>query len=142
MSLRINIKATWFQVSAAVVLLSVGAAAGLVAAPYVDSVLRVEQHRADLSGAEAMEVIVSTAEYKPGAFLPRHSHHGLEAVYVAQGATVQAQGKPVMVLAEGKSLLNLRDVDHAGFQVVGDHSLKLFTVHIVDKGKPLYVLSK
>jgi hypothetical protein len=34
--------------------------------------------------------------------------------------------------------LNLRDVNHAGFRVVGDTSLKLFTVHIVDKGKPLY----
>jgi hypothetical protein len=29
-----------------------------------------------------------------------------------------------------------------GFKVVGDTSLKLFTVHIVDKGKPLYDYSK
>ena len=32
----------------------------------------------------------------------------------------------------------LREVKHAGFKVVGDTPLKLFTVHIVDKGKPLY----
>jgi hypothetical protein len=34
--------------------------------------------------------------------------------------------------------INVRDVHHAGFKVVGDRILKLLTVHIVDKGKPLY----
>ena len=33
---------------------------------------------------------------------------------------------------------NLRDVTQAGFQVVGDTSLILLTVHVVDKGKPVY----
>jgi hypothetical protein len=51
---------------------------------------------------------------------------------------VQLQGKGPMVLPTGATLLNLRDVKHAGFKIVGDTSLKLFTVHIVDKGKPLY----
>jgi hypothetical protein len=32
----------------------------------------------------------------------------------------------------------LRDVEHGGFTVVGDKTIKLVTVHIVDKGKPLY----
>jgi hypothetical protein len=31
-----------------------------------------------------------------------------------------------------------RDALHGGFTVIGDTSLKLFTVHVVDKGKPLY----
>ena len=30
----------------------------------------------------------------------------------------------------------MRDVPHAGFKVVADKSLKMLTVHIVDKGKP------
>jgi hypothetical protein len=38
----------------------------------------------------------------------------------------------------GAAILNLRDVVHGGFVVVSDQPLKLFTVHIVDKGKPLY----
>jgi hypothetical protein len=29
-------------------------------------------------------------------------------------------------------------VPHAGFKVVGDKPLKIVTVHIVDKGAPLY----
>lgn len=43
-----------------------------------------------------------------------------------------------MALATGTTVLNLRDVKHGGYKIVGDTSLKLFTVHIVDKGKPLY----
>ena len=38
--------------------------------------------------------------------------------------------------------LNLRDVKHGGFMVVGDVPLRLSTVHITDKGKPLYDYSK
>ena len=66
----------------------------------------------------------------------------IEAAYVVQGASVQSPGKDPMPLPTGATLLNLRDVKHGGFKVVGDTSLKLFTVHIVDKGKPLYDYSK
>ncbi len=38
----------------------------------------------------------------------------------------------------GASGINKREVPHAGYKVVGDKTLKLLTVHIVDKGKPLY----
>lgn len=103
-----------------------------------DSPQRVEQKRTDLSGAAGMEVISSIAEYKPGESIDLHVHHGVEAAYVIQGSTVQVAGKPPMVLATGSTLLNLRDVKHGGFKVVGETSLKLFTVHVVDKGRPLY----
>lgn len=38
--------------------------------------------------------------------------------------------------------MNLRNAKHGSFKVLGDTSLKLFTAHIVDKGKPLYDYSK
>jgi quercetin dioxygenase-like cupin family protein len=85
-----------------------------------------------------MEVILSTAEYKPGDFIPRHIHHGIEAFYVIQGATVETPDGKQIKLATGAGSMNLRDVPHAGFKIVGDTSLKLVTVHIVDKGAPLY----
>lgn len=119
-------------------LFAMGAATGLFAETFTDSLQRVEVKRADLSGANNMEIIVSTAEYKPGESIDRHSHHGMEAAYIVQGSEVQAAGKGPMTLATGTSLLNLRDVKHAGFKVVGNTSLKLFTVHVVDKGAPLY----
>lgn len=103
-----------------------------------DSPARKELKRADLSGAPGMEVINSISEYKPGDELARHLHHGVESGYVVQGAMVQAPGKEPMMLATGTPIMNLRDVPHGGFKVVGNTPLVLFTVHIVDKGKPLY----
>src|SRR5580658_11048748 len=103
-----------------------------------DSEQRKELRRVDLSGAPGMEVISSISEYKPGDELPRHLHHGVEAGYVVQGAMVQNPGQAPTMLATGAPILNLRDVVHGGFKVVGPGNLILFTVHTVDKGKLLY----
>jgi len=119
-------------------LFGAGVATGLVAQTLGDSPQRIEQKRADLSGAPNMEVIASTAEYKPGEGIDLHLHHGIEAAYVLQGASIQMPGKAPSALPTGATLLNLRDIKHGGFKVVGETPLKLFTVHVVDKGKPLY----
>jgi quercetin dioxygenase-like cupin family protein len=129
---------TLAQFLAGALLFGLGVAAGQLAQTSTDSPQRVEQKRTDLTGAPGMEVIASVAEYKPGDSLGRHSHHGVEVAYIVQGASVQLPGKDPMALPTGATLLNLRDVKHAGIKVVGDSSLKLFTVHIVDRGKPLY----
>ena len=121
-----------------VLLFGLGVATGQFAKPASDSPQRVEQKRTDLTGAPGMEVIASVAEYKPGDAIRLHTHHGVEAAYVVQGARVQLPGKEPTALLTGATLLHLRDVKHAGFTVVGDTPLKLFTVHIVDKDKPLY----
>ncbi len=102
-----------------------------------DSPNRKEIKRADLTGTN-MEVILSTAEYKPGETIARHIHHGEEAFYVLEGATVETPDGKQIQLATGTGSINRRDVPHAGFKVVGDKPLKLLTVHIVDKGAPLY----
>lgn len=99
---------------------------------------RTELSRVDLAGAPGMEVVTSIAEYKKGEEVVRHFHHGLETGYVIQGTTVQVPGKEPTQIPTGRPIFNLRDVVHAGYVVVGETSLKLFTVHIVDKGKPLY----
>lgn len=135
-----------------VCLFALGVGSTLVAQTIADSVQRVEKHRADLSGAPGMavsagegpgmEVIVSTADYNPGDAIDLHSHHGLEALYVIQGALIKTADNSVRELPTGGTGLNLRDIDHAGFTVVGDTALKLFTVHVVDKNKPLYVYTE
>jgi quercetin dioxygenase-like cupin family protein len=131
-----------FRSLAGLLLFALGLATGLFAQTTGDSPQRIEQKRADLSGAPGMEVIASLGEYKPGEGIDLHIHHGVEAAYVVQGASVQAPGRDPMNLPSGATLVNLRDVKHGGFKVIGDTSLKLFTVHIVDKGKPLYDYSK
>ena len=122
---------------------SVAVALLLVAVPAIsmaqlDSPNRKEIKRVDLSGVPGYEVVNSVTEYKPGDELKLHIHHGEESAYVVQGATVQPPGKDPMKLPTGASLINLRDVPHGGFTIIGDSNLILFTVHIVEKGKPLY----
>jgi hypothetical protein len=122
----------------AVALFGLGCATTLVAQTVSDSPQRVEQKRADLSGAPGMEVIESTAEYKKGDRVELHLHHGIEAAYVVQGTMIQPDGKDPVMQATGTVLMNARDFKHGGYKIVGDTPLKLFTVHIVDKGAPLY----
>ena len=107
-----------------------------------DSPARKELKRVDLDGVPGMEVVSSITEYKPGDSISAHLHHGIEAGYVVQGAMIQLPGKEPTMLPTGAPVLNLRDVMHGGFTVVGAGSLVLFTVHIVDKGKPLYDVAK
>jgi len=99
---------------------------------------REELKRADLSGAPDMVVITSVTELKKGESVPRHFHHGVETGYILQGTMVQLPGKEPTLMATGTPIMNLRDVPHAGFTVVGDTPLKMLTVHVVDKDKPLY----
>jgi len=126
----------------AVLVFGLGVTTGLLAKPAADAPRVEELHRADVSGAPGMEIIASIGEYQPGQTLERHIHHGIEAAYVIEGATVQVPGKAPMELATGASVLHLRDIAHGGFTIVGDKPLKLFTVHVVDKGKPLYDQAK
>lgn len=98
---------------------------------------RTELKRSDLTGTN-MEVIVSISEFPPGTEIPKHFHYGEEAFYVLEGAMTQSPGKEPQMRPTGASGINVREVPHAGYKVVGDKTLKLLTVHIVDKGKPLY----
>ena len=98
---------------------------------------RKELKRSDLTGTN-MEVIVSISETKSGETLPRHFHNGEEAFYALDDTTIELpDGKQVSVKS-GNAGITVRDVAHGGVKVVGDKPLRLLTVHIVDKGKPLY----
>jgi quercetin dioxygenase-like cupin family protein len=134
---RMN-KATTVLVLSGAALFSLGLATGLTAQTLTDSPQRIEQKRTDLTGAPNMEVIASIVELKPGESSHLHVHHGIEAFHVLQGALVQAPGQEPTMLATGLTSLNLRDVKHGAFTVVGPTPLKLLTVHIVDKDRPLY----
>jgi hypothetical protein len=61
---------------------------------------------------------------------------------VDQGTMVQLPGKEPQMMETGTPIHNAREVVHGGAKVVGDKPLKIVTVHIVDKGKPLYVEPK
>ncbi|MES2017490.1 MAG: cupin domain-containing protein [Pseudomonadota bacterium] len=103
-----------------------------------DGMIRTIIHRGDLAGAPGMEVISSMLEVKPGTTVPRHFHNGIESGTVLEGGLIQFPGKEPQVLASGSPVWNLQGVFHGGFKVVGDKPLKLYTVHVVDKTKPLF----
>jgi quercetin dioxygenase-like cupin family protein len=127
-----------YQWLAGLALFGAGLFSGLMAQSGSIERFRTEQKRTDLSGAPGMEVIASIVEIKPGETSDLHFHHGIEVAYVLQGSMVQAPGKEPTLNATGATLVNQRDAKHGAFKVVGDRPLRLFAVHIVDKGKPLY----
>jgi quercetin dioxygenase-like cupin family protein len=101
-------------------------------------VKRTEVKRGDLTGTN-MEVIVGIVELPPGASVPLHTHPGEEAYYVIEGGKANGPDGKEVTLATGSANINVRDVPHAGIKIVGDKPIKLLTVHIVDKGKPMTV---
>ena len=102
-----------------------------------DNPYRKELKRADLTGTN-MEIITSIQEMKPGDVSALHIHHGEEAFYVIEGATVETPDGKQIEIPTGTAGLNRRDVPHGALKVVGDKPFKFVTVHIVDKGAPLY----
>ena len=95
-----------------------------------------ELKRADLTGKD-MDVIVTVVTVPPGENLPKHIHPGEEVVYVLDGATLELQDGSQRQFPIGAATINTRDVPHAGFKIAGNKALKMLTVHIVDKGKPV-----
>jgi uncharacterized cupin superfamily protein len=102
-----------------------------------DSPFRKEIKRADLTGTN-MEVIESIVEVPPGQASVLHIHHGEEAFYVIEGGKIELPNGKQVDMVTGTGAINKRDVPHGAFQNVGDKPIKLLTVHIVDKGVPLY----
>src|SRR5258706_1908378 len=99
---------------------------------------RMDLKRVDESVTASVEDVGSVITFKPGIECLRHRHHGVEAGYVVQGTMVDLPGQAPTMMATGAPILNLRDAGHGGFKVIGPGNLILFTVHSVDKGKPLY----
>jgi uncharacterized cupin superfamily protein len=102
-----------------------------------DSPYRKELKRADLSGTN-MVVITSINEIPPGQSSMLHIHHGEEAFYVIDGGTIELPDGKQVPFPTGVTNVNVRDVPHGAFKVVGDKPIKYLSVHIVDKDKPLY----
>jgi mannose-6-phosphate isomerase-like protein (cupin superfamily) len=102
-----------------------------------DSPYRKELKRADLTGTN-MEIITSLQEMKPGDAGSLHIHHGEESFYFIEGGMVETPDGKKMEIPSGTAGINRRDVPHGAFKVVGDKPLRFVTVHIVDKGAPLY----
>lgn len=132
-------KLTLMRLLAGAVVLGLVVSTSVIAQNYNDLQSRKEIRRADLSGAPGMEVIVSTIEMKPGDIAPLHHHDGIEVAYIFEGAMIRRDNGEIATLQTGTTIMNLRDVKHAGFTNVDTKTLKFFNVLIVDKNKPLFI---
>ncbi|KWV45707.1 hypothetical protein AS156_23395 [Bradyrhizobium macuxiense] len=112
------------------------ASIALIGQTHAEGIKKTELKKADLTGKN-MDIIVSVLEVPPGESLARHIHPGEEVVYVLEGATLELPDGKQIPFPTGAAIINARDVPHAGVKVVGDKTLKMLNVHIVDKGKPM-----
>ena len=97
------------------------------------------RHDLSASGREVIQVLV---EFGPGVSAARHSHPGEELVYVTEGALeYRLEGKPPVIVKAGDVLFIPRGTPHAVKNVSTAKAAELAT-YIVEKGKPLLVLSE
>jgi len=112
-----------------------------IASAQQPGIKRTDFPRHDLSvpGREASQVLV---EFAPGVSFPKHTHPGEELVYVVEGTLEYAlDGQPPATLKAGDVLFIPAGTPHAVRNVGTTRATELGT-YIVEKGKPLLVLSK
>ena len=125
--------------TAALISVSVLAAAAAQAQP--SGIKRTDLQRHDLSvpGREAVQVRV---DLEPGVAFGNHTHHGEEIIYVLEGTfEYQVEGKPPVTLKAGDVLFIPAGAVHAA-KNVGNVTASELATYIVEKGKPLVTLVK
>lgn len=120
----------WRCLAAAGALIAAGGAAA-------QEVRRTELGRQPVSGDESREIVMPLVEIPPGVTSRRHFHNGEEAFYVIEGGRAQMPGQAPKEPLAGERGINRRGVPHAGYTVVGDKTLKILWVYVVETGKPL-----
>lgn len=80
--------------------------------------------------------ITALVEIDPSAAVARHTHPGIETVYVLDGEfELAVKGDPARKLKTGDSFHVLREVPHGARN--GDKPTRLLVTYVVDKDKPL-----
>ncbi|MGU3386664.1 cupin domain-containing protein [Methylobacterium sp. D53M] len=101
------------------------------------AIKRTELSRSPVTGLDHLEIVTQLVDFPPGVTSPRHYHHGEETFYVLEGGTVQEPGRPSRERVSGEHGVISRGIHHSGYNVVGDRTIKVLSVYVVDKGKPL-----
>ena len=81
-------------------------------------------------------VVTAIAEVPAGGAAGRHTHPGIETGYVLEGELeLVIDGKPPVMVKAGESYQIPAGVVHDA--KAGDKPLKVLTIYVVDKSKPL-----
>jgi quercetin dioxygenase-like cupin family protein len=80
--------------------------------------------------------IIVEAEIEAGATVARHTHPGIESVYVLEGEyDLPVQGQPTRRLKPGDGFQVPPETPHAGGKV--EQKVRITATYVVEKGKPL-----
>jgi quercetin dioxygenase-like cupin family protein len=102
---------------------------------------RTDVVRHDL-GSGGLEVIQVRVDFAPGAAFGDHSHPGAEVAFILEGTLeYRFKGKPPVTFSAGESLFIPAGAIHSARNVGPGPAAELAT-YIVEKGKPLVVLSE
>lgn len=111
------------------------ATTALAQAQPAEPVKRTPLQKVELPGDRLM-AIQALIEVAPNAVVERHTHHGIEMVYVIEGTiTLDIDGQPSRLLKAGDSAVNPAGVPHGGR--AGPQGARLTGTFIVDRDKPL-----
>jgi quercetin dioxygenase-like cupin family protein len=120
---------------AALIGLIVPATAQQPMAPNVQGITRTPLKTIDVPTTGAYEAVSGIAQVPANTCVTKHTHPGPENSYVLEGEIVmKVDGQPDLKLKAGDGFTIPTGVPHVGCAV---SNVKLFTVHIVEKGKPL-----
>jgi quercetin dioxygenase-like cupin family protein len=105
-------------------------------------ITRTDALRHDLGVPFGREVIQVRVDFDPGVAFGKHSHPGAEVAYVLEGSLeYQFEGEAPVTLKVGEALFVPAGTIHTAKNVGTGNAAELAT-YIVEKGKPLVVLTK
>lgn len=93
--------------------------------------------RQDDPASPKYEAVMGISEIPPGGTSGKHRHPGIELAYILDGAVeLVHEGKPPMTVKAGEATMNTLGGIHTATNR-GTVPVKILTVYIVEKGKPL-----
>ena len=107
------------------------------AAQQQPAIKRTILQRQDDPGSPKYEAVMGISEIPPGGTSGKHRHPGIELAYVLEGSVeLTHEGKPPEIVKAGEPTMNTFGGIHTATNR-GTVPVKILTVYIVEKGKPL-----
>jgi quercetin dioxygenase-like cupin family protein len=107
------------------------------AAQQQPAIKRTILQRQDDPASSKYEAIMGISEIPPGGTSGKHRHPGIELAYVLEGSVeLVHEGKPPVTVKAGEASMNPLGGIHVATNR-GTVPVKILTVYIVEKGKPL-----
>ena len=101
------------------------------------AIKRTILQRQDDPASPKYEAVMGISEIPPGGTSGKHRHPGIELAYILEGSVELAhEGKPPVIVKAGEPTMNTFGGIHTATNR-GTVPVKILTVYIVEKGKPL-----